>query len=516
MATREEIAFLREARSGKGAAQLILGRYYLFGGAGLKRNGTSALYWLHRAATRDEREAWQLIGRHIPFEVAASAPDPGRFCIWYERAVDAGVVEAALTWARLLLATGEEALPRKALTALEEAARAGQVEAQWLLAQELNRPVAAQVGRHAQGPVAQAAPGKAVDPAALEWATRAAANGVLQAQRALADRAERMGEVADFLRWGLPVARALVRRQAMPPGAMAADDAAFLARCASHWQRAGDADPQELERFWQLAAGAGNREARFALGLWFANMDEQGQRRTGHARNSNYRKAIHFLTLAGEQGEGAAWYALSRIFMRPNTGLSAHGLADARRYLEHAAQAGHRTAQLELGRVCWRNRRSDLDNDVRAAHWLAKAAAQGAAEAAQLLARIATGAAPAPWAHEASLRMSADAAATFPLLAARIELAARFGLSLPEAMLLDVNAADRGHCLLVDIRALHARSKRRLILVRTGGERLALDRIGQQFTGIDCTPGGPEGNYRQRLYLFRKLFGEPGARGKGE
>src|SRR5690606_26616231 len=38
-------------------------------GAGLKRNETSALYWLHRAAIRNEREAWLLIGRHVPFEV---------------------------------------------------------------------------------------------------------------------------------------------------------------------------------------------------------------------------------------------------------------------------------------------------------------------------------------------------------------------------------------------------------------------------------------------------------------
>src|SRR5690606_3750719 len=113
------------------SAQLILGRYYLFGGAGLKRNEASALYWLHRAATRNEREAWMLIGRHIPCEVTARAPDPARFCTWYERAVDAGVHEAALPWARLLLATGEASLPPKALDALERAARTGQVEAQW-------------------------------------------------------------------------------------------------------------------------------------------------------------------------------------------------------------------------------------------------------------------------------------------------------------------------------------------------------------------------------------------------
>jgi hypothetical protein len=35
---------------------------------------------------------------------------------------------------------------------------------------------------------------------------------------------------------------------------------------------------------------------------------------------------------------------------------------------------------------------------------------------------------------------------------------------------------------------------------------MALTRVGRNFTNIDCGPNGPEGNYRQRLYLFKKLF----------
>lgn len=37
MATREEIAFIRDARAGNVSAQLALGKRYLFGGAGLKK-----------------------------------------------------------------------------------------------------------------------------------------------------------------------------------------------------------------------------------------------------------------------------------------------------------------------------------------------------------------------------------------------------------------------------------------------------------------------------------------------
>jgi hypothetical protein len=82
-------------------------------------------------------------------------------------------------------------------------------------------------------------------------------------------------------------------------------------------------------------------------------------------------------------------------------------------------------------------------------------------------------------------------------------LATLFGLSRPEALLLDLNQADCGHCLVVDIRTLYARSKRRLIQIQTGDERQALSRIARLFEDVDCGPNGPEGNYRQRLYRFK-------------
>jgi hypothetical protein len=89
------------------------------------------------------------------------------------------------------------------------------------------------------------------------------------------------------------------------------------------------------------------------------------------------------------------------------------------------------------------------------------------------------------------------------LLAARVELAALFRLSRAEALLLEVKAADRGHCLVVDIRASYGRSKRRLVLVRSALQRQALDRLGRLFEQVDCSLDGPEGNYRQRLYRLK-------------
>jgi integrase len=98
----------------------------------------------------------------------------------------------------------------------------------------------------------------------------------------------------------------------------------------------------------------------------------------------------------------------------------------------------------------------------------------------------------------------------YPLLAARLELALAFGLSRAEALLLDVRNADRGHCLVVDIRASYGRSRRRLVPVETAQERQLLDRIVRLFENVDCGPAGPEGNYRQRLYRLRTLLPETG------
>ncbi|MDB5842540.1 MAG: SEL1-like repeat protein, partial [Herminiimonas sp.] len=506
MATREQIGFIRNARAGKASAQLILGKYYLFGGAGLQKNVLTALYWLHRAALRDVEEAWLLIGEHVPFETATSAPDPMQLCVWYERAFDAGVARAGLVWVRLLLTrTGtlaEHAMRRKAFAALETAAASGLVEAQWLLAQELRNASHAAPRRETESATAAtaAASAKPIEKGALEWATRAAANGVLQAQRALAERAWSMRDMPAFLNWSASVARAVVdgSSSAGSSAPLSEKDAALLSRYARALYETDECDMDEVERCWEMAAQASDREAQFALGLWYANMDESGARLSRPARKSNYRNAIHWLTMAGEQGVAKAWYALFRIYVRPNTGLTQHSAAEVQRCLERAAEQGHVAAQLELGKSCWRTRRSKESNDVRAAYWLQKAAAQGDGEARMLLRTIATCATPAQWAQAAHKQFTHDMVNSHPLLAARVELAGLFGLSLPEALLLDLNAADWGHCLLIDIRSLNAHRKRRLILIQTGEERLALTRIARHFANIDCGVGGPEGNYRQR------------------
>ncbi|MDB5761186.1 MAG: SEL1-like repeat protein [Herminiimonas sp.] len=510
MANREELLIIRAARAGQAAAQLTLGKRYLFGSPGLPKSSATALYWLDRAARQHEQDAWILIGSHIPFETVRQATQPDKLCFWYERAFDAGVVQAGLVFAKLVLAQGKEAvdesLCRKALLALKTAAHAGIPDAQWLLAQHIERMQAGAPHRSSDNQDDNGEASTGTKEAALEWTMRAAAGGMVQAQRALADRAWDAADYPMFLHWALPLAREIARyASALNKTALQLrnDDALLLSRSAQALSRTADPDQEEMERYWELAAQAGDRNAQFSLGLWLARMDANGARTVAIPGLAHYKKSLRWLALSAEQGLADAWYAMSKIYLKPE--FSQRSVADAQRYLERAAESGHSAAQAELGMSAWRTRREQSSNDTRAVYWLQKAAAQGNREARILLEKIAGHASPAAWAQAAKRRLTRDMVNVFPFLAARIELAALFGLSRTEALLLDLNAADCGHCLLVDIRAQHPRSGRRLILVQTGHERQTLSRIARLFEDVDCGPDGPEGNYRQRLYRLKSL-----------
>ncbi|MBQ5964395.1 SEL1-like repeat protein [Massilia sp. ZL223] len=563
MANREELAIIRNARAGQAAAQLELGKLYLFGSAGLPQSLPTALHWLERAARQDCAPAWQLIGNHIPFELAQR--NGSALATWYERAYDDGSVHAGLVFAQLALETGVAASAdarAKALRALEDAARAGFPHAQWMLAQQRG-PAAPMAGAAAASlsTAAPAAAARSVQASARRGAGAtpgwpAAEHGAAADQYAVLEQAWEAGRAEEYLEQALPLARELVRVRE-EQGEMqrfAPDEIALLSRCARllDGRAAGVAlEAGEPDCFWELAAAEHDRHAQLTMGLRCARMQIDGRRIAGKAGEragdraagrstgwngpANFKKAIRWLTLAGEQGLAEAWYALSRIYIKPE--FSQRNVADAQKYLERAAEMGYREAQLECGHNAWRARRENESNDVRAVYWLQKAAAQGSSEAGALLARIAprpaaslyteTGALLRQYAGQAQSGAGFDAARpdlfqAHPLLAARLELAALFKLTRAEALLLDVKAADQGHCLVIDIRASYGRSKRRLVLVEAGQERQALDRIVRLFAQVDCGPSGPEGNYRQRLYRLRTLLGpasrmneEEGAPGVG-
>jgi TPR repeat protein len=254
---------------------------------------------------------------------------------------------------------------------------------------------------------------------------------------------------------------------------------------------------------------AGERAAQLALGLQWARMDRTGERVAPGAGSVNFKRAIACLTRAGELGEADAWFALARIYMR--TEFSQRSASEAQAWLERAAALGHAMAQFECGMQAWRLRREEEENDVRAVYWLQKAAAQGCEQAHAALERIAPPAAAPDWTAQLARlapQVLRDQLASQPLLAARIDLAMHFQLSRAEALLLDVDAADRGHCLVVDIRAAYGRCRRRIVLVRNARQRQALDRAARVFESIDAGVAGPEGNYRRRLYRLKSWLAQ--------
>jgi TPR repeat protein len=536
MANREELAIIRGARSGRADAQLELGKRYLFGSAGLPRSLPTALHWLDRAARQDCTESCELIGSHIPLDLARMHPTP--LAPWYERAYDSGNVRAGLVLAQLVLDDGRpapEALQAKALHALEEAARGGFAEAQWLLArrpeiaariasasvsssaavQRSPAPVAGRAGHAPERRAVARTAGAAADALAAPgqpWLRRAADNGLAEAQFALLDQSWTAEAWDDYLARALPLARTLVQNgggkhiQRLAPGEVTL--LSRTARLLADGKGSLDAGSEEIHTFWEMAAAEQDRHAQLAIGLWYARMQVDGARVQGGTGAANFKKAIRWLLLAGEQGLAEAWYALSRIYLKPE--FSQRNVADAQRYLERAADMGYEIAQLECGNNAWRARRENENNDVRAVFWLQQAAAQGNAEAGAALRKIAPRPDDGAHTETGALLHCVGNLAAHPLLAARLELAALFGLTRAETLLLDVTAADQGHCLVIDIRASYGRSKRRLVMVDTVQERQALDRIMRMFENVDCGPGGPEGNYRQRLYRLRTLMADAG------
>jgi uncharacterized protein len=277
----------------------------------------------------------------------------------------------------------------------------------------------------------------------------------------------------------------------------------LLARTAHALLFSTDGNKHEAVRFLECAASAGDRESQFSLGLLHARMDVDGNRQSDIDGIANYKEAIRWLTLAADQGVDKAWYAISRIYQKAE--FSQRSMSQAHAYLGKAASAGYHVAQRELGLMLWRTRKGDASRDVLALAWLHKAAAQGCGEAAARLEKLASRPSPAPWAQEVQRQVAPHAFKVPLVVNARIALAAHVGLSLPEALLIDLASADRGHCLLVDIRPEYARGKRRLILVESAEDRAEIDRVARALDGLDCSPDGAEGKYRQRLYRLKKL-----------
>ncbi|WP_284076638.1 tetratricopeptide repeat protein [Herbaspirillum aquaticum] len=507
MATREELAVIKAARAGESRAQLALGRRYLNGGSGLPRSKGTAFYWLRRAAQQGVDDAWMIIGRNITYDQVKELSSPQEAAIWYEKAFEAGVPQAGIIFARLVLEHTEQFdsnAHARAIAALSLLASRDDHEAQWLLAQQMQR--------HGQ-PMVPGLPASAVEERLVREAARA---GIEQAQYALLDKAWNQGQGEAFARGAVVLVKRLMERNSAALAQLDkdgdatglvqlnAEEATLLLRYGQWQARAAKPELSQLMRLFELAAEAGDVEARLELGLLCAKIDRAGNRVFMEQGLANFKKALHWLQLAGEGGSAQAWHALARIYSRSI--YSQRNLQVAQQYLEKAAEAGLSEAQCELAQIFWRNRRDDPMHDVKALYWWQQAAAQGERSASEALRPFMAEETAQPWAQQALAQLSDKLRNSNPFLSARIELAATFGLTKPEALLIDIKQADYGHCLVVDICAHHARSKRRLIAVQTEAQRAAINRVSRLFGDVDCGFSGPEGNYRQRQYRLRTAF----------
>ncbi len=487
----------------------------MFGSAGLPRSLPTALHWLDRAALQGCAPAWELIGNHVPLELARQSP--ASVLQWYERAWRAGVPRAGLVYAQLALGPRCLAAPAgvdaaDVIQALEAAAQAGFPEAQWMLAQQhADDPAPASRTEPVRSHAADAtSPAHSIVPRLQ----RAADGSMTEARFTLIEQAWETQQWPLYLARSLPLVRSLLdaaQKLGRAAPRLAPGEVSMVSRCARLLSDGvsagahGGSGPEEVHRLWQLAAAEQDAHAQLALGLWWARMGIDGRRDETFAGAANFKKAIRWLEQAGEQGLAQAWFALSRVYMKPE--FSQRNIADAQGYLERAAGMGYREAQFECGNLAWRARRDHTGKDVLAVFWLQKAAAQDCLQAAAMLDKIAPRYDGALFTDTGALGTRRDLSHTQPLLAARLALAALFQLTRAEALLLDVRGADRGHCLVVDIRASYGRSKRRLVQINPV-QRQRFDQILSVFGNVDTGPSGPEGNYRQRLYRLRTSIPE--------
>ena len=457
MVSRVALPIVREAKSGNPAAQLALGRTYLEGREGLRRDEVAAYYWLQKAAANGVSEAARLIGAEIP---EASVTDPASAVPLYEQASKGGATNASLALADWMV-TGivERGSETTAFDLIHQAAEQGDRRAQLRLAMYYQH-------------------GDLVPPderQAMHWFERAAEQGSLAAQMALADHLWRNGD---------PTAAKWLERLA------SRGDAETCFRYGS--VLLGNDRAREGIPWLRRAADHGHPEAQRAYGLLHAAPRDGKFEDIPHS----YKKAAYWLEKASRQGLAQASYELSRLYALRS--FSLRDPAMARRYLETAAEQGHAHAQYLTGRA-YRRLRVEPDADVRAVNWLVRACRQGHVAAAGMLDTICV-VPPAPSLDVLQIRRAAiRAAAKFNLaLATRLELSQAFGLERHEMLLLNLAEADRGECLLIDVRAGLRSARRRIVPILDASGREVLDRAIRLLDPACPHPGDFQGNVRKR------------------
>ncbi|WP_075256634.1 tetratricopeptide repeat protein [Herbaspirillum camelliae] len=514
MATRDALPIIRAARTGTAAAQLALGARYFYGMSGLPQSTGTAFYWLERAARQNLEEAFMMIGQNVPYETVATMARPYEAAPWYEKAYDAGVLKAGLVFARIVLEHVKQCgvgAKKKALHVLKSLADAKDHEAQWMLAQYLHQNVPPSANRHS-GAI------ESIEAVRFgnELTQKAAQAGIEAAQYSLSEQAWQNGSYKEYEILATPLAEKLLQRYEIarsqhvkePLAAaqieLSSQETALLMNYAEVLQSQTKVPLLRVQRLLEIVAISGSAHARLKLGLRHARIDLAGERTFPNHGAAHYTKAIPWLLYAAHDGLPEAWHALSRIYAKSE--FSQRNLITSRGYLERAAEMGLLSAQIEYAQTSWRYRRESQFNDIRAAYWWLKAAEQGDVQARKELEAFAKLPLKGKWAEQILDQVTTKIRKANPFLSIRLEIAVAFGLSRPEALLLDFRKGDHGHCLEVDISKYHAKSRRRLVLVDSEEQREVLKAAARVFGDVDLSTNGPEGNYRKRQYKLKTLL----------
>lgn len=489
MANKLQLSDMQQARAGDPLAQLSLAKRYLRGEAGLARNLESAAMWLVAAAHGGQPEAGKLLVDQVPLVQALRHASQTFLVEVFRRQFELGNSAAGLPLAKLLIAAAPGAgLPDDAKRALTECARTGGGEAAWLLLQD------ASIDSYPEG-----------DYEAMLM-EQAAKSGIRQAVDIVADNAWRTGRRNKYL--GLKQEQALhileIATQDPARTTFSRNELETLYRCALAMFEA-NAKGTTADALAELAADRGLLEAQLFLGYWYANLPSPASScRRGRA---NYPKALEWLRRAYEQGSGEAAYAAHGLYL--NAANKDRNVSEAQAWLEKAARLGHTPSQAELGERLWRTRKERKGADVDACYWLCQAVERGDAGAAESLKRIER--APAveflAWARDLAPHL-AEIAKKSPLLAARIEIAAAFGLTESEAVRIDIASACQPHCLVVDVAAS---IKRRLIPMDSEAKRAVIDKWNPVFGAFAGSESGETDvdaakRMQQVWYLKRKYL----------
>lgn len=479
MATRLALRLMKGAKNGDGQAQVSLGKLYLSGGEGLAVNYEAALRWLLPAARGGFADADLLIADCVALDRAGFQIH--RYMDACQRAAARGHSAGHCALGDIYSSRIDAAVDLgKAQAAYRVAAQAGHVAA----ARKLGLLLAQSSQLETTRPSEEAA----------HWLRSAAAAGDRLAAQSLGELLWRNGD-CEAARWlELEAQRGDLEAMHRLGEILCSQPDAEKSRRGAFWleKAARKGHPLALRRYGRLHVRSFNNAPS---GL-----------------PNSPLKALSLLERAAAAGVSEALWDLARIYEMPRGSWS--NIDKARQYLEQAANAGVREAELELGTRLSR-RKNDRSAWIAAGNWLSRAAGKGSSEARAILERIADRAFDWP---AATVRQQEDILTNtrdgHPIVAARLELAARFGLSTREMLFINPLDVDRVWGIEVDLSKHFTRMSWRLVIIESVEQRVALTRAREAFlaaeaTSLDRTGLSTKNKVRRFKTICRRLSVDP-------